>query len=200
MQLLTRVPWIVWAAILPAVIIVGMDVLGPQGQRVVVAGAGPVALLREQDAEEGRYHYDLDDVGDGSHAEVAQRIEGAIGLWPPVLVLSLDLATVSAKGEGEARARQELMRLAKQAENAVAVPVVIGYAPPPGARAQQVALAQKLRPWFRSILCTAGPLRVCVDGMDHRGDPDALRGAVRHAVRDALVRHRDLRASTQVGR
>ena len=92
------------------------------------------------------------------------------------------------------------MRLTKQAENAVAVPVVIGYTPPPGASAEQSALGDKLQPWFRSILCKAGPYRVCVDGMDYRGDPAGLREAVRHAVRDALVRHRDLRASTQVGR
>lgn len=198
MGFVTRIPWIVWAAILAAVIVGAIDFFGPAGKRIIVVGDGPVTLLREQDAQEGRYHYDLDDVGPGSHAEVAERVEGAIGIWPAVIVISLDLATASK--DGPAHARDELMRLTRQAENAVAVPVVIGYAPSAGAGADQLELAKSLQPWFRAILCKAGPLRVCVDGFDHYGDPDGLREAVRHAVSDALVRHRDQRASTQVGR
>ena len=36
MERLKRIPWIVWAAILPAVIIQTVDVLGPDGKRIVV--------------------------------------------------------------------------------------------------------------------------------------------------------------------
>lgn len=171
------IPWQVWAALAPAVIILGLQWWTGGRRRVPVLGTGPVSALREQDAPQGarlvietRQSGDLEQAADG--------ISRAIGGWPDVIVFGL-------AGPADAVLTQ-LARLCREAENAAAVPIAVGPA----------AMDEQQRARFRA-LCDGGPLRVCVDGT---GEVVDTRKALAHGIADGLRRHEALRASTQVRR
>lgn len=170
-------PWIVWALLAPAVILGAWRLWTGGGERIHVVGSGVLTELGEADAPEGTF-YDLAIVPDEPLADTRARVEARIASWPDVLVFALD----DAVPDDEAMATYEA--LATAAENATAVPVIVGRRTEPEA--------------FATELCAAGPegarLRVCV------APGDDVAGAVAGGVRDARARHDALRATTQVGR
>ncbi|MFW6066958.1 MAG: hypothetical protein ACOC97_01370 [Myxococcota bacterium] len=187
--LLRRVPWVLWAALLAAIILGGVQLCRGEGRTVVVVGAGPLSEVRAEDAPEGA-RYDVRTGSSEPLEQTGRRIREAISEWPDVIVLGLDGQQVTDAASA-ARARRLLEELTRSAENATAVPVVVGFA---GA---ETDAAQGLQRWWRTELCARKGLRLCVDIAPHAGDAEALRQAVATTVLDALGRHRVLRASTQ---
>jgi len=172
-----RIPWIVWALLAPALILGGWRLWTGGGVRIHVVGSGVLTELSADDAPEGTF-YDLDVVAGESSAETRERVEAHIASWPDVFVFALD----GDVPDDEAMATYDA--LATAAENATAVPVIVGRRSEPAAFADQ--------------LCANGPngprLRVCVL------PGDDVAGAVAGGVREGRARHDALRATTQVGR
>lgn len=172
-----RVPWIVWALLAPLLIMGGWRLWTGGGVRIHVVGSGVLTELGEQDAPEGTF-YDLEVVADEPVEDTRARVETLIASWPDVFVFALD----ESVPDEDALATYEA--LATAAENATAVPVIVGRPEEPEA--------------FRNELCARGPegarLRVCVE------PGDDVAGAVAGGVREGRARHDALRLSTQVGR
>ena len=82
-----RIPWIVWAALLVAVILQVLQWTSG-GKRVPVVGGGPVLVIAEQDAPEGT-RFDVEASASASLDAAAAQVGAAIGTWPDVLVLGL---------------------------------------------------------------------------------------------------------------
>lgn len=196
---LRRVPWPVWAAVAATLIVGGVRLSTGGGRRVAVAGAGPIALLRAEDAPDGAF-FSLDAAEVEALPASVARVEDAISTWPDVVVFGLDARVVEGGADREAAAREAMARLTRMAENATAVPVVVGLVAPDGARADLAAAVTRHRTWWRRELCAAEGLRLCLDLAPHARDPAAVRAAVATATLDALARHEALRATTQVGR
>ncbi len=172
-----RVPWIVWALLAPLLIMGAWRLWTGGGDRVHVVGSGVLTELSEDDAPAGTF-YDLAVVPDEPLEETRTRVEAQIASWPDVFVFALD----ESVPDEDAMATYEA--LATAAENATAVPVIVGRPTEPEA--------------FRTELCAHGPdgprLRVCVEP---GGD---VASAVAGGVREGRARHQALRATTQVGR
>ena len=200
---LSRVPWMVWALLAPAVIIAVVQWQRPQGDRVMVVGAGLVHLLHAQERAPGHAppgtFYDLDTRTHEPLAATEQRVQAVLSGWPNVIVFGIDAAELTDSA-AEQQAQQVLTRLTAGAENATAVPVVLSPAPAAGDGAAIGEASARVGAWFRAELCQQPGLRLCVDLMPHASAPTAVRAAVAAAVRRAIERHAALRATTQVGR
>lgn len=143
------------------------------GRRVEVVGSGALTVLEETDAPEGT-RYDLAvQTGETLH-ETEARVLEAVSRWPDVLVIGFSESALE-----EADARMVIEEVAVAAENATAVPVLVGF--------------EQDLPWFRS-LCDVSALRLCIEP---GADPAA---AIAAGVEEAWQRHRRLEASTQTGR
>lgn len=178
---------------LPALLIVFLQSRF-EGLRVPVVGAGAIAVLAETDAPEGA-RFELDVREREPASETHARATDAIGAWPDVIVLAVD-ARELADGDGS-EARGALLRMTTQAENATAVPVVLGFVAPRDASPDLAAAVERANVWWREDLCRApGALRVCVEVASEQEVPAAIAAA----VADAMYRHDELEASTQVGR
>jgi len=159
-----------------------------------VVGAGAIARLRT--APPG-YRYDLRVRRREAFDETHARITDAIGAWPDVIVLGLDARALAGGASAEDAGRAAMLRIVQQAENATAVPVVLGFVAPDDASPELRAAVDRVNAWWRRDVCRApGRLRLCVE-VEHEADvPDAIAAA----LPDALSRHQELEASTQVGR
>lgn len=190
-----RVPAVIWALLLPALIIAGLRLLY-EPRAAVVVGAGPVAILEVTDAPSG-FRYALEIVASEGHEATATRVEEEIRDWPDVLVIGLDDATLI--DERTARASCALLgTLAHHAENAVAIPVLLGFDPAHATSRAHTAAITSANHCLREVVCTQGTTRLCVDIQGT--SPAELRDRVRNGVLDARVRLARQRASTQVGR
>lgn len=172
-----RVPWIVWALLVPALLLGGWQLWTGGGKRIHVVGSGVLTELSEDDALEGTF-YDLSVVPDESLAKTRERVEEQIAGWPDILVFALD----DAVPDDEAAAAYEA--LATAAENATTVPVIVGRPNEPEA----------FRTDLRAAAAGGAQLRVCVT------PGDDVAGAVAGGVREGRARLDALRATTQVGR
>ncbi|NOY90543.1 MAG: hypothetical protein GXP55_04975 [Deltaproteobacteria bacterium] len=185
--LLGRVPWILWAALVPALIIGGSKLLNGSGTRVPVVGAGPIAALRAQDAPpESRLA--IDTRAHEPSDQTAARVRDAISRWPDVVVLAFDPANL---GRDPAQQVALLGQLAREAQNATAVPVIVGF----GLDETDAARSEAAR-LLREGPCRRPERHICVE-LSAPDDPNAVRAAVRAGIADALALHRDWRASTQ---
>ena len=194
---LKRVPWMVWALLAPAVIIGAVQLATGGAKRVTVVGAGPLSTLRADDAPEG-YRYDLRLRAHEPIPAAVKRVEDSVAQWPDVLVFAL--ARSVERGDSAQMACAALGRLAQQAENATAVPVVVGFAAAAAAKAAQRAAVREANRCLREVVCAGSRARLCVDIAPYGDDDRGLRQALASAVVDAGARHRAYRASTQVGR
>ncbi|MFW5926054.1 MAG: hypothetical protein ACOCV4_07790 [Myxococcota bacterium] len=193
-RVLRRVPWVLWAALIAAAIIGGVQLCRGEGRTVELVGAGPLGSVREGDAPEGA-RYVVRTRSSEPLADTGRRIDRAISEWPDVIVIGLDGDQVVDVPSAD-RARRILAEATRRAENATAVPVVLGFAPGAEGSDGEEPL-RDLQRWWRTELCAQKGLRLCVDIAPHAGDPGAVRAAVATAVVDALGRHAVLRASTQ---
>jgi len=191
-----KVPWIVWAAITPALIIGGVRLWTGGTKRIVVVGAGVIHLLEEQDAPEGT-RLDLDLRAHERIEDTVARVESELSAWPDILVISFDAAALEGAGN---RYREELLTLVEHAEASTTVPVVLAPAPAPGDGEEVIAAAELETVWWREELCQERGLRVCVDLWPYVHDPEGMRRAMTAGIAQGLVRHQQWRASTQVGR
>lgn len=173
MGVLRRVHWMVYALLAPLVLMGLYRFVVGGGRRVEVVGSGALVALAETDAPEGT-RYDLSVVPSEALHETEARVLEAVSRWPDVLVIGF---SESALENSDARSVMESVAIA--AENAMAVPVLVGFE-------QDVV-------WFTS-LCDVSALRLCVEPGD---DPAA---AIAAGVEEAWQRHRRLEASTQTGR
>lgn len=174
-----RVPLVVWALVLPALLVGAHRLILGGGRRIPIVGAGVLAQLREQDAPDVA-RYALDVRAHEPPAQTRARIEAEISEWPDILVFGFDEVAL----QDPTRAKRDLQELAQAVENAAGVPVVVGF----------VGADGEFSRWFRERLCTAGRYRVCVEpGSD-------VAAAVAAGVRDGIARHDALRATTQVRR
>jgi hypothetical protein len=181
------VPWIVWAAILPALIIGGSKLYTGGGIRVPVVGAGPLAALRPDDAPPGS-HLVVEARAHEPASETAARVRAAISHWPDVIVIALDPASL----EADPRSAVDLLgRLAHEAQNSTAVPVMVGF----GEDESDPSRVEAAR-LLREGPCRGPGRHVCVE-LTQPEDPAAVRAALRAAIADALSLHREWRASTQ---
>lgn len=163
----------VYALLAPLVLMGLYRLIVGGGRRVEVVGSGALTLLEETDAPEGT-RYDLSVQADeGLHATERRALE-AVSRWPDVLVIGF-----SERALEEPDARLVVEGVAVAAENATAVPVLVGF--------------NADVPWL-SALCDVSALRLCVET---GADP---AGAVAAGVEEAWQRHRRLEASTQTGR
>ncbi|MFT5353156.1 MAG: hypothetical protein ACI9KE_000354 [Polyangiales bacterium] len=163
----------VYALVAPLVLMGLYRLIVGGGRRVEVVGSGALTVLEETDAPEGT-RYDLAvQTGETLH-ETEARVLEAVSRWPDVLVIGF---SESALEEPDARSVIEGVALA--AENATAVPVLVGF--------------EEDVPWFASI-CDVSALRLCIEP---GADPAA---AIAAGVEEAWQRHRRLEASTQTGR
>lgn len=189
--------WVVAAGIAVAVLVIAAWVLvslPPRGVRVPVVGAG--ALARLGTASTG-YRYDLRARERESFEETHARITDAIAEWPDVIVLGLDARALAGGAAAEDAGRATMLRIVQQAENATAVPVVLGFVPPEGADPALRAAIERVNAWWRVDVCRVpGRLRLCVE-VEREADVPA---AIAAALPDAFSRHEELEASTQVGR
>jgi len=188
LRLLRRVPWIVWAAMVPALIIGGQKLYTGGGMRVPVVGAGPIVALRTSDAPPGT-HLVVEARAHEPAQETAARVRDVISRWPDVVVIALDPATL---GDDPEAAVALLGQLAHEAQNATAVPVLVGFGhdEDDGSRS---AAEQALR----SGPCRRPGRHVCVE-LTTPSDDASVRAAVRAGIADAVSLHREWRASTQV--
>ncbi len=171
--MLRRVPWIVWALLAPLVLLGAYRLVVGPGRRVEVVGSGVLASLRAEDAPEGS-RYVLEVEAHETGAETERRVREVISTWPDVIVIAFDASAVDAD-QTAARFRA----LAEAAENATAVPVLVGF--------------EASERWFET-LCDGPSRRLCVEpGTDPAG-------AIAAGVEEAWERQRALQASTQVGR
>lgn len=195
MSALRRVPWIVWALLAPLVILGAYRLVVGGGRRVPIVGSGRIAELRETDAPEiARY---VLEVREGESLDATRtRVEAAISEYPDLLVFELDARALQ---EDAARAKATLAELTVQTERAFGVPVVIGFAAPPGASDALRAEVAEARAWFRAELCAQGRYRVCIEIPDGASRAEVVE-VVAAGVRDGLARLDALHASTQVGR
>ena len=181
--MLKKIPLLVWAMLATAIIIGSVKLLAGGGSSVPVVGAGALAALRPTDAPPG-YRFVFDVAETESLEASAQRIEEAIGRWPNVIVIGLDAAELGDDAAQD-RALQTLARLAKQAENALAVPVVVGFVAPEGASAHTRAAVERLAPRWREQVCGRPGVHVCLETPPVMSSPAAFRKAVTGAVADA---------------
>ncbi len=174
-----RIPLIVWALVLPALLVGAHRLILGSGRRIPIVGAGALAQLHEADAPEVA-RYALDVRAHEAPEQTRARIEAEISEWPDILVFGFDEVAL----QDPAQAQRDLAELAQAVENAAGVPVVVGF----------VGADEDFTRWFRERLCTGGRYRVCVEpGSD-------VAAAVAAGVRDGIARHDALRATTQVGR
>ncbi|MFK8000381.1 MAG: hypothetical protein AB8H86_12335 [Polyangiales bacterium] len=171
MGILRRVHWMVYALLAPLVLMGLYRLIVGGGRRVEVIGSGVLTLLEETDAPEGT-RYALSVRAHESLSATESRALEAVSRWPDVLVIGFSESALE-----EPEARSVLERVAMAAENATAVPVLVGFE----------------APWF-SALCNVSALRLCVEP---GSDPAA---AIAAGVEEAWQRHRRLEASTQTGR
>ena len=195
---LRRIPWWIWALLAPAVILQGMKFLTGGAPPVFVVGAGAVSVVRAQDAPEGvRYRLDL-----RAHErpeQTATRAEETLGHWPNVIVLALDAQGIDSETEAQ-RACVTLEQLARHAENATAVPVVLSFVAQDTASSDATSAVESANRCWRERICARGGRRLCLDLASSASSPESIREALRAAVLDARERHEAWRASTQVGR
>lgn len=163
----------VYALLAPLVLMGLYRVIVGGGRRVELVGSGALTLLEETDAPEGT-RYDLSVRADEGLHETEARVLDAVSRWPDVLVIGFSESVLE-----DPDARSVLERVAVAAENATAVPVLVGF--------------ESDVPWF-SALCDVSALRLCVEP---GSDPAA---AISAGIEEAWQRHRRLEASTQTGR
>ena len=203
LQRLKKIPWLVWAAMGPIVIIGGVKLCTGGRTRVPVVGSGALARLVEGDAPKG-FRYDVDAVADRSWSASAEAIRRELATYPDVIVFGFDGAVLDAElPEGEVDgALVELERLTDAAEASAAVPVVVGFhwgtdAAGGAADAARLARVDRVNAAWRRGLCQRRGRRICVALQEHVEDRIAIRAAIGAAVTDAMARHDALVASTQ---
>lgn len=163
----------VWALLAPLLIMGLYRLVVGGGRRVEVIGSGVLTSLQETDAPEGT-RYDLAVRRDEALHETERRVLEAVSRWPDILVIAFSESALE-----EAEVRTVMERVVVAAENATAVPVLVGF--------------QGDAPWFSS-LCDVSALRLCIEpGSD-------APAAIAAGVEEAWQRHRRLEASTQTGR
>ena len=161
--------------------------------RVPVVGAGAISGLTGAHAPEG-VRYALSTVAEEPWAETHARVNTALGQWPDVIVVGLDVQP-DAAGIDARRACEAARDLVERVGNATAIPVLLTFS---GATRRPDDLREALRAANACVLdtvCTE-PRRVCVE-VDA---VDSLPAAVAAAVLDAEALHTAWRATTQVGR
>lgn len=170
------------------------------GARVLVVGAGEaLGALGDAQAPAGaRYHLEV--VDDESIEATERRVDEAIGAWPPVLVLGLSSRQLGGGPAAEDKAVGALGRFVARAENALAVPLVIGFVAPPGSPSSTLAAVARANLALRDRVCSRPGLRLCTDVSAHGASPASLQAAIAAGVVDALARERTMRASTQTSR
>jgi hypothetical protein len=193
---LKRVPWIVWAAIAPLIIIGAIQLRTGGGVRVPFVVAGVGAVVTGDDHPEGAY-YTLDTVPRESFAETADRVEEHIREYPDVMVIGLDGDALEDTDESERQAMANMMTLARHAENATTIPVILSLTPSEPSSGGLAERNARIHDWWRRELCQGGEFRVCVDLAPHAGDAAAVKEAVISGVTHALAELGRWRATTQ---
>lgn len=191
-----RIPIWMWLMLLPALLI-GLNQLRKGGrERVEIVGAGPVSVLRTQDAPENLRFYPKTQTQEDVAATKA-RIFKALKLRPSILVFGFDLRHVTSDDLPNFQTR--LARVHQQAESVVPIPVSVGPRPPPNASTEQTRVASTLRTWWRSGPCQEARRLLCIDVFD-ASDPDAMRIQLQAGIQTAVRRLGQYRATTQRGR
>ena len=196
-----RIPSWAWLALVPAVLI-GLNQWRKGGrQRIELVGAGPIHVVRSEDAPEGLRFYPKTRPHEALEESVA-RIEKGLLLQPAVYVFGLDLTGWESAEVSQEELQSIYGRLHRAADNAAVVPIVVGPWLPPSAPEGRRSAVAELRAWWRGGPCRTSPRGLCVDlttaspgpaDADHRA---ALTAAIERGVR----RLNGLRATTQRGR
>lgn len=195
-----KVPLIVWPVVFMALVIGFGKLVLPEGDRVVIVGAGVVHAVSEDSAPDGTY-YDLEVRRHESIAETRHRVEEGLRGWKPrVLVIAFDASALAGGESVERSAREAMTAVSREAENRVIVPIIVGFVATPDDTPAVHGAAERLNRWWREELCTQPGFRLCLDLEPHANDPAAVERAMSVATSDAAARHAEWRVSTQVGR
>lgn len=198
-KLLARVPWVVWIALVPAVLI-GLNELRKGGRlRVEVAGAGPVALLADAPAPPG-LRWGMDAVRHAALDDAVARVDAVLALHPGIVVFGLDADPIARGEVDDEAAKAALAGLATRAQRAATVAVIVAYHPLVESTATGSTALARIDEWWRRDICRAHRRLRCVS-LDEAGrDPVEIRRALHAAIADGVRHLEALRATTQVRR
>lgn len=191
------VPWWVWVALVPAVLI-GLNQLRKGGrQRIELAGAGPVHTLGFAEVPEDLRFYPDTVAREGAEASAARILEGLV-IQPAVFVFGLDLSSWDPERTPPEVMQERYAELMRRAENAATVPVSVGPWVAAAASAEQRAAVSALSAWWRRGPCARAVRLLCVqvDGLEG----EALEARMQAGVRSGVRRLSGLRAATQRSR
>lgn len=169
-------PWWVWASAVVATSILAFQIQARRYDYVMVIGGGAVAGIDRSDAPAG---IELRNSAKRSEefAETARRVENALQLRPPILVIGLDAGQLRDRA-AVYEARGVLDDVARKATRSATRTIIVGFAPPAGAGAEVLDAMEDLNAWMRADLCGRDGI-TCVMPQDEgeEGLPGALADA-----------------------
>lgn len=197
-RLLARIPWPVWVALIPAILI-GLNELRKGGRlRVEVAGSGAVALLGTTSPPTGlRFGMEIDD---SSFETSVERIREVLRLHPGIVVFGIDGSPIAQGTVSTTVAKERLATLVREARNSATVSVIVGYHTRVEPTAEGALALADVDRWWRRDLCRTHKRLRCVSLSETDGSEADLVARL-HAEIVAGVRQLGrLRATTQVRR
>lgn len=193
-----RVPWWVWVALVP-VVLIGLNQLRKGGrQRIELAGAGPVHLLKAEDAPKDLRYYPQT-VAHASVPEAQAQIIDALLIQPAVMVFSLDLSAWRPTEGAQEDLRRVYNELHRRSENAATIAVSIGPWLPASADPQAREAIREVREQWRQGPCQRAKRLLCVD-LGEETDEAEMKQSLQAAIVHAVARLNAVRATTQRGR
>ncbi len=193
-----RVPAWVWLAILPGVLI-GLNQVRKGGrERAELSGAGPLYLLKSEDALEALRYYPTT-LAHAPISEARALIIEEILIQPSVFAFSLDLEAWAQDKDPVSDLEAIYTELHRRTQNAATMTVAVGpWLPDSAPLAKRIAL-EEVRQWWRSGPCQRAKRLVCVDLAELQGEAE-MKAALQAGMQTALSRLKSIRATTQPGR
>lgn len=170
-------PWWVWASAVVATSILAFQIQARRYDYVMVVGGGAVAGLDAQALPAGLQLRSSAKSSEGFD-ETAERVETALQLRPPILVIGLDAGRLVEPGAVDT-AKQVMSDLAAKAARADTRTIIVGFAPPDDADEGVVQAAAELNEWMRAEVCARDRV-TCVTPFD-QALAEGLRGALADA-------------------